>query len=146
MAALGCTRLRWALLGTRVAGRGLRPPGARTKAALPAALPAAEAASAPGAGPGDRRLRSPEELPGPGQLRFLFQLFVQGYALQLHQLQVVPVSLSLPAGGRRCGLWLFSPRLWGLVLNERSQGRCVISYKDMDQIIGQYNYPSDFTI
>ncbi|XP_037705258.1 sterol 26-hydroxylase, mitochondrial-like isoform X5 [Choloepus didactylus] len=87
MAALGCTRLRWALLGTRVAGRGLRPPGARTKAALPAALPAAEAASAPGAGPGDRRLRSPEELPGPGQLRFLFQLFVQGYALQLHQLQ-----------------------------------------------------------
>ncbi|XP_037706239.1 sterol 26-hydroxylase, mitochondrial-like [Choloepus didactylus] len=89
MAALGCTRLRWALLGTRVAGRGLRPPGARTKAALPAALPAAEAASPPGAGPGDRRLRSPEELPGPGQLRFLFQLFVQGYALQLHQLQVL---------------------------------------------------------
>ncbi|XP_004469603.1 sterol 26-hydroxylase, mitochondrial-like [Dasypus novemcinctus] len=89
MAALRCARLRWALLGTRVAGPGLRPPGTRTKAALPAALPAAEAASARGAGPGVPRLRSPEELPGPGKLRSLFQLFVQGYALQLHQLQML---------------------------------------------------------
>ncbi|XP_058156089.1 sterol 26-hydroxylase, mitochondrial-like isoform X3 [Dasypus novemcinctus] len=89
MAALRCARLRWALLGTRVAGPGLRPPGTRTKAALPAALPAAEAASAPGPGPGVPRLRSPEELPGPGKLRSLFQLFVQGYALQLHQLQML---------------------------------------------------------
>ncbi|XP_038600393.1 sterol 26-hydroxylase, mitochondrial [Tachyglossus aculeatus] len=39
------------------------------------------------AAPGDPR--SLEELPGPGQLRFFFQLFVQGYALHLHQLQVV---------------------------------------------------------
>ncbi|XP_045416019.1 sterol 26-hydroxylase, mitochondrial [Lemur catta] len=89
MAALGCARLRWALLGMRAAGRGLCPLGARTKAAIPAALPADKAAEAPVAGPGGRRrLRNPEELPSVGQLRFLFQLFVQGYALRLHRLQV----------------------------------------------------------
>ncbi|XP_003784995.1 sterol 26-hydroxylase, mitochondrial [Otolemur garnettii] len=89
MAALGCARLRWALLGMRAAG-GLCPHGARTKAAIPAALPADKAAEAPGARPGGgRRLRNPEELPNVGQLRFLFQLFLQGYALRLHKLQVL---------------------------------------------------------
>lgn len=88
MAALGCGRLRWALLGTRVAHLGLGPQAARTKATIPSAL-SASAAEAPGTGPGDRRLRSLEELPGPGQLRFLFQLLVQGYVLHLHQLQVI---------------------------------------------------------
>lgn len=90
MAPLGCVRLRWALLGTRVAGRGLCPLGCRAKAAIPAALPADEAAEGPGAGPGDpRRLRSWEELPRIGRLRFLFQLFGQGYALRLHELQML---------------------------------------------------------
>uniref|UniRef100_A0A2I2Z5D1 Cytochrome P450 family 27 subfamily A member 1 n=1 Tax=Gorilla gorilla gorilla TaxID=9595 RepID=A0A2I2Z5D1_GORGO len=85
MAALGCARLRWALRG---AGRGLCPHGARAKAAIPAALPSDKATGAPGAGPGvRRRQRSLEEIPRLGQLRFFFQLFVQGYALQLHQLQ-----------------------------------------------------------
>ncbi|KAM8791943.1 sterol 26-hydroxylase, mitochondrial [Rhynchonycteris naso] len=88
-AALGCARLRWALLGTRMIRLGLVPQGARAKASIPNALPVAEAAEAPGTGPGDRRLRSPDELPGPGQLRFLFQLLVQGYVLHLHQLQVL---------------------------------------------------------
>nr|XP_045003949.1 sterol 26-hydroxylase, mitochondrial [Jaculus jaculus] len=87
MATLGCARLRWALLGIRVAGRGLCPAGARAKAAIPAALPADEGS---GTGPGEsRKLRSLEELPRLGQLRFLFQMFVQGYALQLHELQVL---------------------------------------------------------
>ncbi|XP_036109612.1 sterol 26-hydroxylase, mitochondrial isoform X1 [Molossus molossus] len=89
IASVSCARLRWALLGTRVARFGLGPLGARAKASLPNALPAAEAAEAPGTGPGDRRLRSLEELSGPGQLRFLFQLLVQGYLLRLHQLQVL---------------------------------------------------------
>ncbi|XP_017390666.1 sterol 26-hydroxylase, mitochondrial [Cebus imitator] len=87
MAALGCARLRWALRG---AGRGLCPHGARAKAAIPAALPVDKAAEAPGTGPGDRRrLRSLEEIPRLGQLRFFFQLFAQGYALKLHKLQVL---------------------------------------------------------
>ncbi|XP_003406106.1 sterol 26-hydroxylase, mitochondrial [Loxodonta africana] len=86
MAALGCTRLRWALLGTRMAGLGLRPPGTRAKAVLPAALPAAEAA---GTGRSDRQLRSLEEIPVQGRLRFLFQMFVQGYVLHMHQLQML---------------------------------------------------------
>nr|KAF6336416.1 cytochrome P450 family 27 subfamily A member 1 [Myotis myotis] len=89
IAAVSCTRLRWALLGTRVARPGLGPLGARAKASLPNALPAADAAEAPESGPGHRRLRSLEELSGPGQLRFLFQLLVQGYVLHLHQLQVL---------------------------------------------------------
>lgn len=89
MAALGCARLRWALLGTRVAG-GLCPRGARAKAAIPAALPADEASEGPGAGPGDRRrLRSWEEIPKTGRLRFLFLLFARGYALRLHELQML---------------------------------------------------------
>ncbi|XP_036612561.1 sterol 26-hydroxylase, mitochondrial [Trichosurus vulpecula] len=68
------------------------PLGARAKATDPAAL-ATELTTAPGtvyssAGPGDRQLRSPEELPGPGQLRSFFQLFVQGYVFHMHELQV----------------------------------------------------------
>ncbi|XP_041506682.1 sterol 26-hydroxylase, mitochondrial [Microtus oregoni] len=88
MAALSCTRLRWALLGTRVVGRGLCPQGARAKAAIPAAL-RAETVEGPGGGQDPRRLRSVEELPGPGPLRFLSQLFLQGYILRLHELQVL---------------------------------------------------------
>ena len=88
MGALGSARLRWALLGRRAALPGLGSFGARAKAAIPSALPAAQAAEAPGTGPGDRRLRSLDELSGPGQLRLLFQLLVQGYVLHLHQLQV----------------------------------------------------------
>lgn len=87
MAALGCARLRWVLRG---AGRGLCPHGARAKATIPTALPSDKATEAPGAGPGiRRRQRSLKEIPRLGQLRFFFQLFVQGYALQLHQLQVL---------------------------------------------------------
>ncbi|XP_037379953.1 sterol 26-hydroxylase, mitochondrial [Talpa occidentalis] len=86
MVSLLGARPRWALLGMRAARSGLCPPGARAKAAMPAALPAAEAS---GAGPGTPRLRSAEELSGPGHLRFLFELFMKGYALQLHKLQVL---------------------------------------------------------
>lgn len=90
MATPGCARLRWALLTTRAAGRGFCPHGARAKTALPATVPADEAAEGPGAGPGDRRrLRSLDEIPRQGQLGFYFQLFVQGYALHLHELQVM---------------------------------------------------------
>lgn len=89
VAALGCARLRWALLGTRAARLGLGPQTFRAKASLPSALPEAEAVEVPGTGPGGRRLRSLEELPGPGQLRLLFQLLVQGYVLHMHQLQVL---------------------------------------------------------
>uniref|UniRef100_F6WH61 Cytochrome P450 family 27 subfamily A member 1 n=1 Tax=Monodelphis domestica TaxID=13616 RepID=F6WH61_MONDO len=69
------------------------PLGARAKAVDPTALPP-ELAEAPGAvsstaGPEARQLRSLDELPGPGQLHSLFRLFVQGYVLHLHELQVV---------------------------------------------------------
>ncbi|ERE86605.1 tubulin polyglutamylase TTLL4 [Cricetulus griseus] len=90
MAAFSCTRLRWALLGTRVVGRGLCPQGARTKAAIPAALRADESVEGPTGGQKQRQLRSLEDLPGPGQLRFLFQLFLRGYVLRLHELQCSP--------------------------------------------------------
>ncbi|XP_028337728.1 sterol 26-hydroxylase, mitochondrial [Physeter macrocephalus] len=103
MGVLGCARLRWALLGTRVALPGLGSHGARAKAATPSALPAAQAAKAPGTGPGDRRLRSLEELSGPGQLRLLFQLFVQGYVLRLHQLQVLNKAKYGPIWINRLG-------------------------------------------
>lgn len=88
MAALSSSRLRWALLGARVAGPGLCPQGARAKAAIPAVLPADESVEGPGGGRDSRGLRSLKELPGPGPLRFLFQLFVRGYVLRLHELQV----------------------------------------------------------
>ncbi|XP_010986642.1 sterol 26-hydroxylase, mitochondrial [Camelus dromedarius] len=103
MRALGCARLRWALLGRRVALPGLGPHGARAKAAIPAALPAAQAAEAPGTGPGNRRLRSLEELSGPGHLRLLFQLFVRGYVLQMHQLQVLNKAKYGPIWANRLG-------------------------------------------
>ncbi|XP_007519906.1 sterol 26-hydroxylase, mitochondrial [Erinaceus europaeus] len=86
MAALGCSRLRWALLGQRMAGCGLCPPGARAKAALPTAVPTADD---PGAGPGQPRLQSWEQLAGPGPLQFFFHLFVRGYVLHLHKLQTL---------------------------------------------------------
>ncbi|XP_054979160.1 sterol 26-hydroxylase, mitochondrial [Sorex araneus] len=89
MAALGCSRLRPLLLGTRGAGAGLGPAGARAKAAMPAALPQAEAAEPPPGDPGAPKLRSLRELPGPGPLRFLYQLFVRGYVLNLPKLQVL---------------------------------------------------------
>uniref|UniRef100_A0A8C0W1D6 Sterol 26-hydroxylase, mitochondrial n=1 Tax=Castor canadensis TaxID=51338 RepID=A0A8C0W1D6_CASCN len=98
MAALGCVRLRWALLGTRVASRGLCPHGARAKAAIPAALREDEAAAGPRAGPGNprRQLRSLEELPRIGRLRFFFQLFVRGYILRLHEYQMLNKDLYGP--------------------------------------------------
>lgn len=88
MAALSRTRLKWALLNARVVGCGLCPQGTRTKAAIPAALPAQESTEGPGTGQDRQRLRSLAELPGTGTLNFLFQLFLRGYALHLHELQV----------------------------------------------------------
>ncbi|XP_072473910.1 sterol 26-hydroxylase, mitochondrial [Notamacropus eugenii] len=69
------------------------PVGARAKTVDPAAL-ATEMTTDAGAEasstrPRDRQLRSPEELPGPSQLRTFFQLFVKGYVLHFHELQVV---------------------------------------------------------
>lgn len=90
MAALGCAKPRWALLTARAASRGFCPLGARAKAAIPATLPADEALEGPGTSPGDRRrLRSLEEIPRIGQLRFLSQMFLQGYVLRSHELQVM---------------------------------------------------------
>uniref|UniRef100_A0A8C4FDP7 Cytochrome P450 family 27 subfamily A member 1 n=1 Tax=Catagonus wagneri TaxID=51154 RepID=A0A8C4FDP7_9CETA len=89
MGALGCARLRWALLGTRVPLPALGSQGARAKASIPTALPAAQTPEAPGTGPGDRRLRSLKELSGPGRLRVLFQLLAQGYVLRLHHHQAL---------------------------------------------------------
>lgn len=101
--ALGCTRLRWALLGTRVACPGLGPHRARAKASMPNALPAAAAAEAPQTGPGDQRLRSLEELSGPGPLRFFFQLLGQGYVLHMHQLQMLYKAKYGPMWMTRAG-------------------------------------------
>lgn len=95
MAALSRTRLRWALLDARVVGRGVCPQGARAKAAIPAALRAQESTEGPGTGQDRPRLRSLAELPGTGTLRFLFQLFLRGYVLHLHELQV---TAALPPG------------------------------------------------
>lgn len=89
MAALGCTKLRWALLGPRVASGRLCPQGARTKAAIPAALSADQTANGSGACQDPPRLRSLDEVPRLGQLHFLFMMFVRGYVLRLHELQVL---------------------------------------------------------
>lgn len=88
MAALSCTRLRWAPLGTRMLGSGLCSQGTRAKAAIPAALRTDENTEGRRTGQ-DRRLRSSEELPGLGSLHFLYQLFLRGYALRLHELQML---------------------------------------------------------
>ncbi|XP_051839495.1 sterol 26-hydroxylase, mitochondrial [Antechinus flavipes] len=68
------------------------PLGSRAKAvdsaAVPTALTADPGTLSSSAGPGDRQLRSPEELLGPGALRSFFHLFVQGYVFHLHELQV----------------------------------------------------------
>lgn len=118
MAALGCARLRWALLGMRVAGRGLCPLGARAKAAIPTALRAEEASEAPRAGPEDRPpLRNWEELPRIGELRFFFQLFAQGYVLRLHDLQVTGegiCDLGRDGGHQDTERWDKSKRFWNL--------------------------------
>ncbi|XP_006891952.1 PREDICTED: sterol 26-hydroxylase, mitochondrial-like [Elephantulus edwardii] len=125
MAALGGCRIRWALLGARALGRGLCPPGARAKAALPAALPAASAAAARGTRPGDRQLRSPEELRGPGQLRYLFQLLVQGYALNLHTLQMLSKAKYGPIWktyiGPQTHVNLASPQLLEQVMRQEGK-------------------------
>lgn len=89
MAALSRTRLTWALLDSRVLSRGLCPQGTRAKAAIPAALGAQESTESPGTGQDRPRLRSLAELPGTGTLHFLFQLFLRGYLLRLHELQVL---------------------------------------------------------
>lgn len=96
LGALGSARLRWALFRTRVARPGLGPRGARAKGSIPAAFPAMEAAEAPRTGPGQGRLRSLEELRGPGRLHFLFKLLVRGYIWQLHKLQVSRAGVSRP--------------------------------------------------
>ncbi|XP_022351174.1 sterol 26-hydroxylase, mitochondrial isoform X1 [Enhydra lutris kenyoni] len=101
VAALRGARLRWALLGPRVAFPGLCPHGARAKAAIPAAVPVT--ADTPGNGRGDQRLRTLEELPGPRPLRFLFQLLVQGYVLRLHKLQVLNKAKYGPMWVTRVG-------------------------------------------
>lgn len=92
IAALGCARLRWALLRSRVACSGLGPHRARAKASISRALPVPETAEVPGTGPGDRRPQGLEELPGPGKLRILFQILMRGYVLHLHQLQVTELG------------------------------------------------------
>ncbi|XP_006906775.1 sterol 26-hydroxylase, mitochondrial isoform X1 [Pteropus alecto] len=103
IAALGCARLRWPLLGSRVVCFGLGPHRARAKASISKALPATETTEAPETGPGDRRPRGLEELPGPGKLRFFFQLLMQGYVLHLHHLQVLNKAKYGPMWINRIG-------------------------------------------
>uniref|UniRef100_A0A8C0HDK0 Uncharacterized protein n=1 Tax=Chelonoidis abingdonii TaxID=106734 RepID=A0A8C0HDK0_CHEAB len=54
----------------------------------PARRGRASAAGAAAAVPGEQRLKGPEELPGPGLLRSVYWIFVRGYLLHTHQLQV----------------------------------------------------------
>lgn len=126
MAALRCTRLRWALLGTRVTvGHGLCPQGARSKAAIPAALRADETTEGPRAGQNPRRLRRMEELPGPRTLRFLYQLFLQGYALRLHELQMLNKAKYGPMWttslGSQMGVNVASPSLLEQVMRQEGK-------------------------
>ncbi|XP_004576881.2 sterol 26-hydroxylase, mitochondrial [Ochotona princeps] len=94
MAVLGCARLRWVPLGKRVVGCGLCPHRARAKTAIQNRVahtgPELRPQSHEGApGPRAGQWRSLEEIPKLGQLRFLFQMFVQGYVLQMHKLQIL---------------------------------------------------------
>ncbi|GAB5575991.1 sterol 26-hydroxylase [Prionailurus iriomotensis] len=125
VAALRGARLRWALLGTRVALPGLCPHGARAKAAIPAAVSAT--AETPGNGPGDRRLRTLEEIPGPGQLRSFFQLLVQGYVLHLHKLQMLNKTKYGPMWVTRLGPQMYvnlasAPLLEQVMRQESKEG------------------------
>ncbi|XP_065417424.1 sterol 26-hydroxylase, mitochondrial isoform X1 [Chrysemys picta bellii] len=78
--------------GRRVAGLPLRrwlQPLTGAPRPEPAGRGRASAAGAAAAAPGERRLKDPEELPGPGLLRSLYWIFVRGYLLHTHQLQVL---------------------------------------------------------
>ncbi|XP_043360718.1 sterol 26-hydroxylase, mitochondrial isoform X2 [Dermochelys coriacea] len=77
--------------GRRAAGLSLRhwlQPLAGAPRSEPARRGRASAAGAAAAQPGERRLKGPEELPGPGPLRSLYWILVRGYLLHTHQLQV----------------------------------------------------------
>uniref|UniRef100_A0A8C5SUH1 Cytochrome P450 family 27 subfamily A member 1 n=1 Tax=Laticauda laticaudata TaxID=8630 RepID=A0A8C5SUH1_LATLA len=76
-------------------GRCFRsPPGVPRPAALwRAASNAAQAASVPRP---EERLKGPEELPGTGSLETLYWLFLKGYLLHTHQLQIVSKKMYGP--------------------------------------------------
>ncbi|XP_067426174.1 sterol 26-hydroxylase, mitochondrial isoform X2 [Emydura macquarii macquarii] len=65
---------------------GMRCPEPARRGRASAAGAAEAEAAAPG---GRRRLKGPEELPGPGLLRSVYWIFVRGYLLHTHQLQVL---------------------------------------------------------
>ncbi|CAM4629349.1 sterol 26-hydroxylase, mitochondrial [Caretta caretta] len=78
-------------VGRRAAGLPLRrwlQPLAGAPRSEPARRGRASAAGAAAAAQGERRLKGPEELPGPGLLRSLYWIFVRGYLLHTHQLQI----------------------------------------------------------
>uniref|UniRef100_A0A8C3GVI7 Uncharacterized protein n=1 Tax=Corvus moneduloides TaxID=1196302 RepID=A0A8C3GVI7_CORMO len=71
---------------------------AGTYCALPGAAPSARACAwcAVPTAAGPARLKGPEELPGPGLLRTFVWLFLRGYLLHTHRLQVISRRLYGP--------------------------------------------------
>ncbi|XP_053142873.1 sterol 26-hydroxylase, mitochondrial-like [Hemicordylus capensis] len=66
---------------------------------------AASAAEAASAARAEERLKRPEELPGPGLFRSLYWLFVRGYLLHTHRLQVLSRKLYGPIWKSKFGLY-----------------------------------------
>lgn len=65
-------------------------PGAPCRPALPRSRARGAASAAQAASPvrGEERLKGPAELPGPGLLGSVYWLFLRGYLLHTHRLQV----------------------------------------------------------
>lgn len=108
---------RWPLLPLLLRPR---PPPPRSSPGPPRRTGGSAAAAA-----GPARLKGPEELPGPGLLRTFVWLFLRGYLLHTHRLQVRRGSPARGCG--RAGLGLrggLATLLGGVAAEEGSEG-CV---------------------
>ncbi|XP_075789067.1 sterol 26-hydroxylase, mitochondrial [Pelodiscus sinensis] len=94
--------------GRRAAGLPLRrwlQPLAGAQRLEPARRDRTSAAGAAAATQGEGRLKGPEELPGPGLLRSVYWLFLRGYLLHTHQLQVLFRKLYGPMWKSTFGMY-----------------------------------------